>query len=321
LSESYPQGKIFFLAGKETTWGESVSPTKDLGLHQSADVTEASNTVYSYGFGSANAAARATGKYDVTISTEIQVQHGRFLEYGCARGATVNDAGAGDPYTHTFTPSDTGALTPFTSQFSMDGAADILWRARGCLINSFTLKQDLDGVLTSSLDLIAKAPIKSSSVGTVVVDTLPTFPQSYATLSFGAEGAEAAQSMCQNFEWTHNNNIIKSHGFGSRLPAAAVAGKAEEKFTFSAVFESTTALERFWGAASAPIDGAVTEGGLIFSTSDATPTRKIEVDFNNATFDEHRKSYPLDNVVMQDISGTARSVETITCMDDIDNWL
>lgn len=314
----YGLQNLHLLIGRETTWGTSVTPDKDVGLVQSVTVNERNNIIYSHALGSANTASAVAGKYELAFTVELQLQHLRMLEYATARGATVShtDEGGG-VHSHEWTPSATGALSSFTADVGMDASSDIVTRALGCKVNSTRLSQDLDGVLSLSADVIAKRCFSSSSTGTLSTNTTGAFPASYAALSYGVENSEAAANLVQSFEWNHNNNVIQSYALGSRLPGAFTGGKIEDSFSFSLVFDDTTEQARFWGSASNPNDGSISEGGLIFKTEDSTPTQSVEVDFDNITFNEISKPYTLDNVVMQDITGRARSIETIKGYDNI----
>src|SRR3990167_2493865 len=139
-----PSQLFSLLFDKETTEGTEVNATVDFGLVQECDIVPTNTILENPAFGSRNVDTLEFGEYTAEGKIRAFWQHGRILELALG---TVGHAGAGDPYTHTYTEANT--LPSFTVEKAVNFATgdDIVETFTGCKVDSLELTLGTAGVL------------------------------------------------------------------------------------------------------------------------------------------------------------------------------
>lgn len=311
------------LIGVETTYGTAATADKNIGFIQSFNMTDRNSIERVHAVGARNAQALVPKIYEVTGSVEYVYQNGRLLAYAVG---TDTDSGAGDPYTHTLAEAD--ALSSFTAKVTHDASTDFVRTYTGCVVNSIRLSGDMNAPLKCSADLLAQSlTIAQSGGGTYTPDTTTVQAPQFGSVKIGAEASEEAILQVQNFEWTLNNNIEMVGAVGNRLRQAAVPKNRTYDLRLSAAMtidsggSTQDAYEQIsYLLGSTTPQTTLTEKSLIIQfTNGGTPERSITIDMDGFVYDEATVNAPVDGIVTVDLTGMAKSLDTvkIICKDDV----
>jgi len=268
----------------------------------------------------------SSGNFGITGSLDVTYQHGRLLEYIFG---SVSDASSGSDYKHTLSLS--GTDISFTMEDGYNSTSDITNRLKGCKLNSVTLSLGLDGNLRMRADFFARDVDPSgTTASTAVVDSLPTFTDFHADLKWGDESSESSLSNVQNFEITFNRIAGGSptiYGFNSRLAQAHEGNNFDMTFRFTMGFTSVSALQDFLGNNTGILTTAnqeISDKGIVFDVKNdaayGSGQRRLLIDLSDAHLVAGTHRSTLGGYVFQDFEGFAKTIDEVSCVDDIDDW-
>ena len=312
---------------EDTAYGTAATADKNIGFVQSLNMTDRNSLERVHAVGARNAQALVPKIYEVTGSVDVVYQNGRLLAYAVG---TDEDAEVTDPdYSHTLAEAD--ALSSFTLKASHDAAADLVRTYTGCVVNSIRLSGDMNSPLKMSADLLAQSlTVATSGAGTYTPDTTQVPAPQFGSFKIGAEAGEEAILQVQNFEFTLNNNIEMVGAVGNRLRRAAVPKTRTYDFRLSAALttdsgastqDSMEQLQILLGSTTP--QSSLTEKSVIIEydngVAGGSGQRKLTADFDGFLYDEATVNTPVEGIVTIDLSGMAKSLDTvkIICIDDV----
>ena len=315
------------LIGLETTYGTAATADKNIGFIQSWNMTERNSLERVHAVGARNAQALVPKIFEVTGSVDVVYQNGRLLAY--AVGTDTDAQVVTTDYSHTLAEAD--ALSSFTGKITHDAATDIVRSYTGCVVNSIRLSGDMNSPLKMSADLLAQSlTVGTASGGTYTPDTTQVPAPQFGSFKIGAEAGEQAILQVQNFEWTLNNNIEMVGAVGTRLRQAAVPKTRTYDFRLSAALTTDSgastqdAMEQLQiMLGSTTPQSSLTEKSVIIEYDNGVAAgsgqRKITMDFDGFLYDEATVNTPVEGIVTIDLSGMAKSLDTvkIICIDDV----
>ena len=253
-----------YLFSRETTYGSSVTPAKDIGLVQS--FTDSADHAYEgrMGQGSAKDVYVKGGYVTPKATLDFEIQHGRPIEWLFYGGTTTHASTSGDT-THTFVWSD--LLPSLTSEvgdpLGTGTTAIVDAIGTGLVGNSTEVSLDMKGVLKGRTDFIGQQiNLSGATVTAPTVSTQAPLGGFEGSMKFGS----TAVDYLQNWSITCAGNTKDMPGQGSRNPQwVASHGR---KFTWKATIglENSTYLAEVLGSASAitaaePAAQSITFGG------------------------------------------------------------
>ena len=305
------------LVGKELTYGAIATPTLDLGLVTGGGIDADSAISESFGYGQANAVAVNSNVVHPKGSYELEIQHGRMLEFAVYGGTTthVQEAATGD-WTHTFVWSNT--LPSFTAEGSAElGATDLGLKIKGLIFDNSDISLAVDGRLKMTSSWVGKDIDGSLSAATAaVVDTGAPLRGFAGTLKLGGTAADYVQS------WgiTVNRNVKALDAQGQRTPAYAASNTTNVSWKATIGFSETTQLARLLGSSSA-ITAAqpavftaefIADNGVTIGSG----KRKFDMAMTGCQVKGWSKKYNIEGFEMYDITGSGL-LGTTTFVDQI----
>jgi hypothetical protein len=327
---AYHSRQAYILIGKETVaWGTAAAATKDIGLVQNSTVGGRMNYTRAFSLSDTDTQSIDSGRFDGTGSLEVIFQHGRLLEY--ITGGTVSHTATNDPdIKHEYVLSDT--KKSFSMEDGFDSTTDVVLGLTGCVLNSLTLAMALDGYLRMRADYSYKnIAVNDTSATSAVVSTLAPFKDFMANLSFGTASSEVAKAVVQSFELTFNNVSLgepRIYGMESKLAGANEWNGKTIDFRFSLAFQDNSEWAAFLGATTGVLDtGAeLATYGLILNLTNGVTVgsglRQVYIDLSSVVIDTISKPTAIGGWVIQDISGFAKTIDSMYSYDTITsaNW-
>ena len=238
-----------YLFSKETTYGSSVTPAKDIGLVKS--FTDSANQAYEARNGQGSAKdIYIKGGYTVPKATlDFEIQHGRPIEWLIYGGTTTHSSTSGDD-THTFVWSD--LLPSLTSEvgdpLGTSTTAIVDTVATGLVGNSTEISLDMKGVLKGRTDFIGQnINLSASTVTAPTVNTGAPLGGFQGSMKFGA----TAVDYLQNWTITCAGNTKDMPGQGLRTPAWVASHDRHITFKATIGEENNTYLAEVLGSSSA----------------------------------------------------------------------
>lgn len=289
------------LSGKETTWGTAVSATKSLGLVTNWSTADEQGTKEHYGLGQAKAVAVSGGLYTPKGSIDVELAHGRMIEYAIYGGATTSTDSSTD-CTHTFVYANT--LPSFTVEESYEqGTPDIVNKWAGVTFNSSTLSLTADGELTLKSDWLAKTVDVSSTSSTAA--SIPT--QAPIRGLSGALSLGTAVSNCASWEITCNRNMKIGHALGSRVPAWGGSNLISTTWKATVAYDATTWHQKLLGGTTPTTNAEPTSFTATFTADNnvalGSGKKSISIALTGCQVTSHGKAVTVNDFVMQDITG------------------
>lgn len=230
------------LFGKESSYATGGTANKDIGLVQSFTINPDSNIEERFGAGQAAAVYVKGGLVNVKGSVELELQHGRPLEWAIFGGTTTHAATSAD-YVHTMVWSNT----------SCSLAAEVSWTDpdvkttyTGLQFGTSTLSCTVDGILKMRGDLVGKTMATTTTATAAVVNTGAPLGGFEAGLSMGG----SSPSYVQSWEVTCNRNAKAIFGVGDRKAAYGATHLANVTWKATIGMENTTQINRLLGGTS-----------------------------------------------------------------------
>ena len=214
-----------YLIGKETSYADGGTPSKDIGLVTSVSDNNTREIIrISKGIGQRGLAAVFGGTIDSGDTVTFQFQHGRILEYVFGKVEHEQEA-TSDDWKHVF--SLTTDNPTFASESSESGTADSGTLKKGNAIDSFSLNIELNGVLTGEFTTLAAEPENVTTATSKVISSLPTFHHQNVKVKLDDVDIPEVQNFSINFEGV----VQRAYGIGG--PSAKQGGTLEANFTFN----------------------------------------------------------------------------------------
>lgn len=205
-----------YLFGLESTYESAVSATKDIGLVQTFSQDADHDFSERIGQGQAKSIYVKAGQVTPKGNIEIEIQHGRPLEWAIFGGTTTHSTTSND-VVHTFVYAN--ALPSLTCEYgykASSGATDFTNVATGLVFGNSTVSLDVKGVLKMRSDFVAQnLNFSGTTVPAAVVDTDVPLGGFEGSVSIGS----ATAGYVQNWEWGVNRNAKVMAQQGSRMPA------------------------------------------------------------------------------------------------------
>ena len=302
------------LLGKESTYGSAVAPTKDIGLVIGGGMSAESPITESHGYGQAQAVSVNPNVVNPKGSYELEMQHGRMLEYAIFGGTTTHADTTGD-CTHTFVWAN--SLPSFTAEGSAElGATDLGLKYTGLIFDSTEISCALDGVLKMRAGWLAKDIVPLTSATAAVVNSGASLRGFAATLKLGGTAADYVQS----WSVTVNRNTTSIKAQGQRTPAYAASHIANVTWKATLGFSETTQIVRLLGSASAITATEPAAFAAEFIADNAVTLgagkRAFDMLLSGCQMKSFNKNYALKDFEMYDIEGSG-IISTTTFVDQI----
>lgn len=290
-----------YLFGKETNYGTPVSPTKDIGLVQSFTVNPTQNATERHGAGQSNAVCVKGGLVNPAGSVELELQHGRPIEWAIFGGTTTHEA-TNDDIVHTFVWANN--LSSYTVEASQEKeATDTSMLIDGLYFNDSTISMGVDGIITMRSGWIARdINTSSTTASAAVVNTGCPLGGYEAGLSLGGGNVDYVQS----WELNVNRNSKNIHGAGSRKPADGGSHITNVSFRATIGFENTTQMNRLLGGTS--ISDTTADNFPVVLSADngvalGSGKRALSLTLSSAQLNDWSINSTINDFIMYDISG------------------
>ena len=295
------------LFGKETSFGTGGSATKDIGLVQSCTINPDSNVEERHGAGQANAIYVKGGLVNVKGSIEVELQHGRPLEWAFYGGTTTHvQSGATTDYTHTFVWSN--SLPSLAAEVSHEmGANDIAQSFTGMMFGNSSVSCSVDGILKFRGDMVGKNIKTGVTAAAAVVNAGAPLGGFECALSMGGTTVPFTQS----WEVSVNRNTKTIFGAGARQAAYGASHLANVSWKATIGLENTTQLARLLGATPTTDGIGVLEPASfsnIFSATNGiaigSGLRAISLTLTGCQVKDYSINVQKGDFVLYDISGS-----------------
>jgi len=313
------------LIGKESTFGTPVTTDKDIGLVQSMPVEFSNNTENHYGIGNQLAQTSSAGNFDATASPSYLFQHGRLLEAFIGQSSDAETTG---DYKHTLLstadlPEDSYS---FTMESALNGSTDYVHLIAGCKVNSLTFNLANPGNLTVDAEIFGSTEDASDATATTpVLSSLGVMPHFFATISFGAQGAEVEQDTVQSLSITMSRSIDTAIGkaIGRRTNECLKDQNLDVSFDFTMRFKDFVSYQRFLGGTSQST-GTPDDSALVVQITNGVTLgsgrTEVYFDLRGVQLQSYNESTDINSVVEASFTGTARNIYECYTVDDIASY-
>lgn len=183
----------------------------------------------------------------LTLSTALRFAH--------AAAETVKEVVA--PFTHQFARGDSPLMTPFTVGVGKELFEHVF---AGCIANQLEF-EIADKIITATLGLMASKDSKGALAAAVTWGEGGLFAPHDVTAAL-ATVDESARIEGLKLTINHNADLESGRGIGSRFSRRGYRGALTVEGEMTLAFIDTTELERFWGGATGPTSGALSEFAL-----------------------------------------------------------
>lgn len=315
MAISYYKGPdTYIIYGAETIYGDGGTPTgtNRIGKVQSVNVSMTNNNQRYQGMGNGrNANGAVLGIFDITATADIQVDEDalKFMQYfvGEVQGAGT----VASPYElvelDNYGQTAATHIQSLGMQIGSEGDAnDNTWDLKGVQGNTLTLNMNQGEIMTATYDFI----VQTMESGTTLTAYTPDITKPF-TFQSGAVTINSEAFDCMSFSMTLTNTAQIHRNLGSRLIVQPVTGVRRYDFTltFKFKFDSTAAtlsgtelLAYFFGAATAPLDGAAATAydmNVSVNEGAVADDRVIDIDLNNCYFESWSQPMPLEGGVFE----------------------
>jgi len=323
---NYNGGQSFLLAGVEFTYNTPVSPTKDLGIVSSIDVSASNNIIDVRGIGNRQSQDLIAGNFDASLSLSGTLNSGAIFELFFGQ---ATDTLTSSDYKHVFIADGTtdvlNTISSFTLQENYDSTSDVTNKWAGCVVNTIDVSVVLNEVVTIDVEILAADEDVATTAGTKVVTTTSPLSFSQCTLSTGNEGSESTVTQVQDFNISFNNNydLRDIRGIGSRLSQGALPKNLEVTGEFTMKFQNTTEEQRFLGGTAAT-SSTPTDTGLIFQATNGVTLGSGRIEFYvrlyGVQYEELGRTVSNDGIVETNFSFRATTIKDVYTVDAVSTY-
>lgn len=297
-----------FLIGQESTFGNAVSATKDVGLVQSFTPTDKRTIEEVYASGSRQVQELVAGKSDIDWDLDVNIQNGRLFEY--IFGSVGHTTTSADTK-HLFTIATT--LPSMTIESSFNSTSDEVFIYDGSKINSSTVSLDTNGIL--KLSSSGSSQGSSSATGAAsaaVISSLALLHFKHSTLSTGTADSETSVGKLQTFNLNIDNSIEKVDASGTFVTQEMVEAELKISFDFTIMFENQTEYDIFQGGTTPQQSPA--KKGVEFNANNGVTLgsgrREFNAQFTEFLYEEVGTPVNVGESVIQSFKGIATDIGT-----------
>lgn len=267
------------------------------------NIERRNNLIESRGLGNRGAQVLIPAQFEGMATVEGTLANTHLLAAAFGSSSTAT----GTPDTHTYYEVNT--LPSITIENGIDLAGtDSVTKLRGCKINDLTITGAIGEPVRFRATLFYKVEEEGTSL-----DTSPAAeahePFNFAQCTVELPDGTSLERV-QRFEFTLNNNLIRSYGLGSRLLSKLIPGNRSYNFTVESTFENASdLLELFYGSGTGPastmsaksIDMNITNG------LSGDNERHLQVQLGNIKLDSQTLPQRVGEQIVETVSGIARS--------------
>jgi hypothetical protein len=231
-----------FGIGKETIVGTRVDPTTFYKVDDYTPKVSIDKIKPETVGGSATASGRSLamilpGKQTYGASVKGMLWIEGFGHFLMGALGTLSTAGAGDPYTHTFTGESTGLPKSYTLQGNVAGGTPTIYEVCGARINKLEMACSAGGVATFSADFLAM----SEATHAVVTASYSVIdPITWPNISYSLAGA--ADLDIEAWSLSIENNIEHHYAAATNAPAGTIANRRIISGRFTRAYDTASYL-------------------------------------------------------------------------------
>lgn len=228
--------------GKEATVGTEVDPTVFYKIDEYGPKAGVDHNRPETVGGSATVSGRARamlllGKKNIGANVKSMLWAEGFGHLLMAALGTLSTAGAGDPYTHTFTGESTGLPKSYTMEGNVAGGTPTIFHLAGARCNKLELACAVGGVATWNADFIGMSDVAHA----VTAATYPVIdPITWPNISYSLGGA--ADLDIEAWSLSIENNLEAHYAAASNSPAGNIAGRRVITGKFTRAYDDVTYL-------------------------------------------------------------------------------
>ncbi len=297
-----------FLIGKEGTFGDAVSATKDVGLVQSFTPTDKRTIEEIYASGSRQVQELVAAKSEIDWDLDVNFQNGRLLEY--VFGSVGHNTTSADTK-HTFTIAT--SLPSMTIESSFNSTSDEVFIYDGSKINSATINLDTNAILKLSCSGMSQG--SSTATGTAsaaVISSLAVLHYKHSTLSTGTADSETSVGKLQTFNLNVENSIENVDASGTFVTQEMIAAALKISFDFTIMFENQTEYDIFQGGTTPQQSPA--KKGVEFNANNGvnlgSGRREFSAQFTEFLYEEVGSPVNVGESIVQSFKGIATDIGT-----------
>ena len=296
------------LIGKESTFGDAVAATKDVGLVQSFTPSDKRTIEEIYASGSRIVQELVAAKFEVSWDLDVNIQNGRLFEYIFG---TVGHATTSSDTKHTFTIATT--LPSMTIESSFNSGSDEVFIYDGSKVNSATVNLDTNGILKLSVSGLSQGvSTATGAASAAVISSLAVLHYKHSTLSTGTADSESSVGKLQTFNYTVENNIESVDASGTFVTQEMIASNLKMAFDFTMMFEDQTEYDIFLGSTTPQL--SPTKKGIEFNANNGvnlgSGRREFNAQMTDFLYEEVGTPVTVGESVVQSFKGIATGIGT-----------
>jgi len=301
----------FLLYAEEATYNtDPGSGYAHFGLVKSFKATPNNEVTKLRGFSGTTTGGRdvahfVPGKLSISADLEFDINDWAFMEF-----VLGTSTGSG-PYVYT------GSNLPpsLTLHHSIDnpgsGATDMDLSVTGAVIDSCTIKCAVGEPVSCTINFMAGQILYDTTILSRVA-MISDSPFSFSGATIELPDATAISNVIDSVEITIKNNWEILYGLGSRLGQSAKPKEREYTIKFTMKYLNNDTYLKLLGATTPTATGGPTENASL-AVKFEKGTQSADFVFTTFVIDEGSLSADLNQLIMEDISGTAAS---LTVTDD-----
>ncbi len=296
------------LIGKEGTFGDAVSATKDVGLVQSFTPLDKRAIEEVYGAGSRQVQELVAGKSEITWDLDVNIQNGRLFEY--IFGSVGHSTTSADTK-HTFTIAT--SLPSMTIEDSFNSGTDEVFIYDGSKINSATVSLGTNEILKLSASGMSQGSSSATAAASAaVISSLAVLHYKHSTLSTGTADSESSVGKLQTFNLAIENSIEAVDAAGTFVTQEMVEANLKISFDFTMMFENQTEYDIFQGSTTP--QQSPTKKGVEFNANNGvnlgSGRREFNAQFTDFLYEETGSPVNVGESVVSSFKGTVTDIGT-----------
>ena len=300
-----------FLIKVESTYGVSVTATRDVGLVQSFNPIDKRAVEEIYAAGSREIQELVAGKSSIDWDLEVNMQNGRLLQYTFG---TVAHALTSADTKHTFSVAT--EMPSFTAEYSFNSSSDEVFIYDGCKVSSTTISLDANGIL--KMKVSGNSQGSSSATGSAsasVISNLAVLHYKHSSLKTGTAGGESSVGKLQTFNLNIESNNELIDAAGTFVTQENVASNFKMSFDFTMMFENQTEYDIFQGGTTP--QQSPTKKSALFNANNGvnlgSGRREFEIQLNDFLYEETGAPLTVGESIIQSFKGTATNLGSNGC--------
>jgi hypothetical protein len=298
----------FVIYAKETTYAtEATTAFNSFGLVKSFKPNITNNQQKLRGFAGSSGSARdvarfVAGKLESSASVDFDV-----LEWSWLEGVMGSVSGSGSPYAYPVTdiPPSYTIHGSIVNPGSASTAQDLL--LLGSVIDSVTIKCAVGEPVSVSINFVcAKPQYDTTNPSNVALSTNEVY--NFAGAAIQLPTGTTISNIADSVEITIKNNWEILFGLGSRLGVAAKPKERDYTIKFTLKYLNNDWLGALLGATTPIAGGGPTNNATFTVMFTQGATKNCSFNFANFQLDDETINHELNQVITEDISGTAKTL-------------